>query len=66
MIALAPVVFVYDYVDHANHGEVMFWVQYNDVKPIISRYEEYHPTHTIAQLIWDDYFLNDVKPAMVK
>ena len=44
----------------------MFWLRYNDLSSIIARYEQYHPDNTIAQHIWNDYFLNDVKPKKIK
>ncbi len=44
----------------------LFWVKYNEVRPILTKYDQSHPTHTIASLIWDDYFLSDVKPGVQK
>ena len=42
----------------------MFWLQYNDLRPILDVYEQYHPDNTIASRIWNDYFKNDVKLGM--
>jgi len=44
----------------------IFWIKYEDIKDILERYEQQHPLHTISGQIWDDYFLNDVKPAVLK
>ncbi len=40
----------------------VFWARYNDTRDIIARYEQYHPTNTIAGHIWNDYFFTDIKP----
>ncbi len=44
----------------------LFWIRYNDVRQILERYEQSHPNHTLASLIWNDYFLSDVKPQVQK
>ncbi len=44
----------------------IFWVKYADAHDVIAKYDARHPTRTFASLIWDDYFLSDVKPQVVK
>ncbi len=46
--------------------QAMFWVKYNDLAAIMQHYEQYHPDKTIPALIWNDYFLSDVKPGEKK
>ena len=60
---IAPVRDIYGDDGAVYRGsQAMFWVKYNDVHPILARYEQTHPNHTISSLIWDDYFLSDEKP----
>jgi hypothetical protein len=44
----------------------MFWVRFNEVSALISKYYEYQPENTFGLKIWNDYFLSDVKPEVVK
>jgi hypothetical protein len=44
----------------------LFWLKYADIQPILARYNQYHPSNTLALRIWDGYFLSDVKPGKVK
>ena len=56
-------------VQHDESGsetQLMFWLRYNDIQDIASRYEQYHPDNTLAGHVWHDYFLSDVKPELVK
>lgn len=46
--------------------QAMFWIHYSDLRGVITKYEQYHPDNTIALHIWNDYFLNDVKPGEKK
>lgn len=41
--------------------QCMFWVKYNDVKPQIARYDKGHMGHTLADVIWADYFKQGAK-----
>ncbi len=59
---LSPMLEVYGEDGVYRGSKPMFWAKYNDVRPILSRYEQAHPNHTLSSLIWDDYFLSDVKP----
>ncbi len=47
-------------------SQAMFWVRYNEVQPILEKYAHSHPKHSLASLIWDDYFLSDKKPQVQK
>jgi hypothetical protein len=46
--------------------QAAFWLRYSDAIPLLARYDQYHPNNRLANHIWDDYFLSDVKPAIVK
>ena len=59
---ISPMLEVYGEDGVFRGRKSMFWVKYNDVHPILARYEQAHPNHTLSSLIWDDYFLSDVKP----
>ncbi len=63
---IAPMLDVYGDDGVYRGSRSMFWVKYNDVHQILARYEQAHPNHTISSLIWDDYFLSDVKPGVQK
>ena len=67
---IAPLLEKHNYIGSTDSFAIgwttICWFRYNDVKEIIARYEQYHPTNTIAGHIWNDYFLSDVKPSEVK
>lgn len=44
--------------DGLNQGEEpIFWVHYtDDIKSILTRYNEYHPNNTLGGRLWDAYF----------
>ncbi len=63
---IAPMIDVYGDDGVFRGRKSMFWLKFNDARAILTRYDQTHPTHTIASLIWDDYFLSDVKPAATK
>ncbi len=42
-------------------SQARFWLRYTDIKPIIDRYEQYHPNNTLAMHIWNDYFQSNEK-----
>jgi len=66
ILGLAPLRETYNENGGLRDVKAMFWVKYNDVRAIIAKYEQYHPDNTIALHIWNDYFLNDIRPELVK
>ena len=63
---IAPIKEIYG-VDGSFRGvQAAFWLHYNDAQPCINRFDQSHPTGTLAMHIWDDYFLSDVKPKDAK
>ena len=59
---IAPMLEVYGEDGSYRGSKSMFWVRYNDARPVVEKYDQMHPNHTLASLIWDDYFLSEVKP----
>jgi len=53
---IAPIRDVYGSAGEFRGVMAMFYLRFNDVKNIISRYELYHPNNTIASHVWNDYF----------
>ncbi len=66
VIAIAPLQYILDETGAWKETNTMCWLRIEDVKSIIAKYEEYHPTNTIAQQIWYSYFLSGDKPGVVK
>ena len=66
VIAIAPLQYLLNDTGAWKETRTMCWLRYDDVKNIIRKYEEYHPINTIAQQIWNSYFLWDIKPEIVK
>ena len=66
IVGIAPIREIYGEDGSFRGVQAMFWLHYNDALPIISHYEQYHPNNTIAEHIWNDYFLSEVKPSEVK
>lgn len=44
--------------------QVIFWVRYADARDVLAQYDKLHPSKTFASLLWDDYFLSDIKPSV--
>ena len=66
VIAIAPLQYILDDTGAWKQTNTMCWLRIEDVKSMIAKYEEYHPTNTIAQQIWYSYFLSGDKPEVVK
>ena len=66
VIAIAPLQYILDDTGTWKETRTMCWLRIEDVKSMIAKYEEYHPTNTIAQQIWYSYFLSGDKPEVVK
>lgn len=62
IVGVGPVRDVYGSTGDYRGQQTVFWLKYSDAKPIIDRYDQYHPDNTVAGHIWGDYFLSDIKP----
>jgi hypothetical protein len=56
---IAPLREIYGEAGDFRGVQAMFWIRYKDARPIIEKYERYHPTNTISSKIWNDYFYAD-------
>ena len=63
---IAPVRDIYGDDGVYRGSQAMFWVHYNDLRNILTKYEQYHPDNTLALHIWNDYFYSDIKPELLK
>ncbi len=63
---IAPLREIYGDDGNFRGVQAMFWLRYADAHQVIARYDKIHPTKTFASLIWDDYFLSEVKPSAEK
>lgn len=66
VIAIAPIQHIPRGVFDYEGTRTMCWLHYEDIKNIIHRYDQYHPTNTFSQQIWNSYFFSDEKPVIVK
>ena len=66
IIAIAPIKEVYNEKKVLLGSQSLFWLKYSDLKDLIARYDRLNPSKTFASIIWDDYFLSDIKPQVVK
>ncbi|MES2701485.1 MAG: hypothetical protein V4649_02545 [Bacteroidota bacterium] len=64
IVALAP--YRKEYSSDSVSTKPLFWLRYADIKPIIDRYEQYHPDNTLAMRIWNSYFQSEERPVPVK
>ncbi|MEI8279519.1 MAG: hypothetical protein WCG87_07120 [Bacteroidota bacterium] len=67
MVAIAPLVDVYNQDGSLRAHKALFWLKYADVASIISRYNTIRirqnlPQYALQRLIWNDYFLHEGKP----
>lgn len=63
---IAPIKEIYGEDGMFRGIQAMFWVKYEDVSGMLAKIQQYHPNHNLNSLLWDDYFLSDVKPAAAK
>lgn len=63
ILGIAPVRNIYgdDGVFRGVQG--MFWLHYNEVKPVIDKYDMLHPDNTVSNAIWSDNFSRTVNRA---
>ena len=66
IVALAFISQVLD--EGASHSteQPALLLNYNDVQNIIARYSQYHPENTLASRIWNNYFLSDTPPSIIR
>jgi hypothetical protein len=55
-LAIAPQLIQYCSPKIEKEPGNMFWIKFNDFKTILPKYEQYHPTNTFAQKLWQSYF----------
>jgi len=58
---VAPVIDIYDDNNIYRGYQAMIWMRYDDVLPLINKYDQDHPGNIIASAIWGDYFSRDTK-----
>jgi gliding motility associated protien GldN len=56
IIGIAPVVDAIDGSGNSLGDEVMYWVYYPDLRPILAKYEVYNPKNDAVRLSWEDLF----------
>jgi len=53
--------------DNVYRGsQAMFFVHYSEALPVLERYAQSHRGRSLASLIWNDYFLSDIKTQALK
>jgi hypothetical protein len=53
---IAPIKDVYGDDGTFRGVQGIFWLHYNEAKPIVEKYERSHPDKSISRKIWQDYF----------
>jgi hypothetical protein len=53
---IAPIRDVYGDDGTFRGVQGIFWLHYNEAKPIVEKYERSHPDKSISRKIWQDYF----------
>lgn len=46
---------------HSRYPESPYWLKFDDISGILSRYEHSHYNNSLANLLWNDYFLTVVE-----
>jgi len=64
--AIAPVRDIYGMDGSLLGFQGLFWLKYDDVKDVLMKHEHSDRKHGLMNLLWDDYFLSDGKPAAAK
>lgn len=54
---LAPAIAVYDSAGKFTGYEEKYRLKFEDVSPILAKFEEEHPNKTLALLLWNEHFL---------
>jgi len=63
---IAPIKEVYMPTGQLIGSKALFYLHYSDLHPIMKQLETLQPRKNLPSLIWDDYFLSDVKPVEQK
>ena len=63
---VVPVIQDRDNTGNPGPYKNIYWLNFEDVSPIIAKYEQTHYNNSLANLLWNDYFINDQKPAEKK
>jgi hypothetical protein len=58
-IGVAPVRDVLGDDSVVRGQQVLFWVRYKDVYPLLEKYARTHPGNSLSSYIWNDYFSNN-------
>ncbi len=58
---IAPFVTHTDVDRNVTYNEDIFWVKFEDISGILARYEHSHYNNSLANLLWNDYFLSAVE-----
>ncbi len=53
---IAPLEEIYGDDGSYRGTRALFYLRYHDVRPLMARYELYHPDNTLSSHIWDGYF----------
>ena len=65
---IVPIWVLRDFDGNSIGFDDIYWLKFDDVINIISSYQEHYPNpnNKLARFLWNDFFLNDVKPAIIK
>jgi hypothetical protein len=66
VVGLMPMAEVYDFSGYVTAYKPLFWLRYEDIEDVISRFERYHPDNTLSKQIWNDYFSSESKPVGIE
>lgn len=58
IIGLAPLLDRYDDDGQFRASSPMFWISYEELRPILAQYEVFNPDNDVARMTWDEYFEN--------
>jgi gliding motility associated protien GldN len=59
IIGLAPMMDKYSEEDNRYlFSYAMFWLPYQDLRPILAQYEVFNPENDVARMNWDEFFEN--------
>lgn len=62
IVGVAPLTDTYGNGGDYQGSEPVLWVKYNELLPLMARYDQSHPGKILPNHIWNDYFYTDVKP----
>lgn len=65
VLAIAPTIRINEN-GNFQQATPVFWIRHKDMATLLTQYEQYNPTGTIADMIWSSYFSFDEKPVRIK